>query len=71
MKAMEVASRDTYGDRIATGIFYQNERPCYEESEKGTLDIPLCDHELGISPERAEALKANFRQMFQFLGISI
>jgi len=61
MKAMEVASRDTYGDRIATGIFYQSQRPCYEESEKDTLSTPIVDHKLGISAERAAELIANFK----------
>lgn len=60
--AFKVASKDTYGDtRIATGIFYQNERSCYEETEKETLSTPICDHKLGLSPERAEQLKAKFR----------
>ena len=60
--AFALAMKDTYGtDRIATGIFYQSERPCYEESEKGTLSIPVVDHELGISPQRAKELKARFR----------
>jgi 2-oxoglutarate ferredoxin oxidoreductase subunit beta len=60
-KAFEVANKDTYGDRIATGILYQNERPCYEESEKETLATPICDHELGIKAERAIQLKDSFR----------
>lgn len=61
-KAFEIANTDTYGsDRVATGIFYQNERPCYEESEKETLEKPLVDHDLGISAERAEELLARFR----------
>ena len=60
--AYKVAAKDTYAtDRIATGIFYQSERPCYEESEKDTLSIPICDHQLGISSERAEKLKASFK----------
>jgi len=59
---MEVASRDTYASgRIATGIFYQNPRSCYEESEKETLAVPICDHPLGFSPAQAEKLKAGFR----------
>lgn len=60
--AFAVAMKDTYGtDRIATGILYQSERPCYEESEKETLSVPIVDHELGISKERADALKARFK----------
>lgn len=47
--------------RIATGIFYINERSCYEETEKETLATPICDHKLGISSERAEKLKAKFK----------
>ncbi len=60
--AYKIAAKDTYAtDRIATGIFYQSERPCYEETEKDTLSTPICDHVLGISPERAEKLKASFK----------
>ena len=46
---------------IPTGIFYQSERPCYEESEKDTLSIPVVDHKLGISEQRAKELKAQFK----------
>ena len=46
---------------IATGIFYECERPCYEESEKETLQTPVVDHELGISGQRAKELKARFK----------
>ncbi len=61
-KAFNVAMQDTYGtDRIATGILYQSERSCYEEEEQETLASPICDHELGISPEAAERLKNNFK----------
>jgi 2-oxoglutarate ferredoxin oxidoreductase subunit beta len=60
-KAMEIANRDTYGDRIATGIFYQNERPCYEAEEKDTLATALVNHDLGVSAVQAEDLKARFR----------
>ena len=60
--AFALAMKDTYGTgRIATGIFYQCERSCYEETEKDTLSIPVVDHKLGISPKRAEELKARFR----------
>ena len=60
--AFEVAMKDTYATgRIATGIFYQCERPCYEESEKDTLSVPVVDHELGISSKRAQELKAQFK----------
>lgn len=60
--AFRVASTDTYiSGRIATGIIYRNERSCYEETEKDTLAVPICDHELGLSPDRAEKLKAKFR----------
>lgn len=62
LKAMEVASRDTYASgRIATGIFYQNERPCYEAQEKDTLSVALAKQDLGISAANAEALKASFK----------
>lgn len=61
-EAFKVAMRDTYGtDKIATGIFYQCERPCYEEAEKDTLEIPVVDHKLGISSERAKELKVRFK----------
>ncbi|MDA0771369.1 MAG: thiamine pyrophosphate-dependent enzyme, partial [Cyanobacteria bacterium] len=60
--AFTVATRDTYASgRIATGIFYQNPRPCYEEGEKDTLSTPICDHKLGISAARAEELKDGFK----------
>lgn len=60
--AFKVAAQDTYiGSRIATGIFYRNERPCYEEGEKETLSTPICDHVLGISPENAVKLKNSFK----------
>lgn len=57
MAAYKEAMRE---DIIATGIFYQNERPCYEESEEQTLSEPLLDHKLGLSPERQKALVAEF-----------
>lgn len=60
--AFALAMKDTYATgRIATGIFYQCERPCYEESEKDTLSTPVVDHELGISPQRVNELKARFK----------
>jgi 2-oxoglutarate ferredoxin oxidoreductase subunit beta len=60
--AFALAMKDTYDtNQIACGIFYQSERPCYEESEKDTLSIPVVDHKLGITPKRAEELKARFK----------
>lgn len=60
--AFNLAMKDTYGtNRIACGIFYQLERPCYEETEEDTLSMPVVDHKLGISNQRAEELKARFR----------
>lgn len=60
--AFALAMKDTYGTaRIATGIFYQTERSCYEESEQDTLSVPVVDHKLGIPPERAKELKARFK----------
>lgn len=60
--AFGLALKNTYAtDKIATGIFYQNERSCYEESEKETLEIPIVDHKLGISSQRAQELKARFK----------
>jgi len=43
---------------IATGIFYKSVRPCYEESERETLEKPLVEHELGISKQRLKELTA-------------
>lgn len=60
--AFKVASQDTYlGTRIATGIFYQNERSCYEETEKETLATPICDHKLGLTADSIEKLKNSFK----------
>jgi 2-oxoglutarate ferredoxin oxidoreductase subunit beta len=60
--AFALASKTTYDtSRIATGIFYECERPCYEETEKDTLSVPVVDHKLGISPKRAQELKERFR----------
>ena len=50
----------TRTDYIATGIFYQEERPCYEESERETLAEPIYRHRLGVSPEEGEKLVAEF-----------
>ncbi|MBI3306803.1 MAG: 2-oxoacid:ferredoxin oxidoreductase subunit beta [Candidatus Omnitrophica bacterium] len=55
--AFHEAMREDY---IATGIFYQNERPCYEESERETLAKPLVDHELGLSLDQHNKLTAEF-----------
>jgi 2-oxoglutarate ferredoxin oxidoreductase subunit beta len=55
--AFREAAREDY---IATGIFYQKERPCYEESERETLAEPLVDHELGLSLEQQNKLTAEF-----------
>lgn len=57
MAAQKQAVRE---DRITTGIFYQQERPQYELTEKETLAIPLCDHKLGISKERQAKLIEQF-----------
>ncbi len=45
---------------IATGIFYQKERPQYEESEKETLAEPLVQHKLGLLPDEQRELIAEF-----------
>ena len=55
--AWREATREDY---IATGIFYKNERPCYEASEEETLAEPLLNHRLGITPERQKQLMAEF-----------
>jgi 2-oxoglutarate/2-oxoacid ferredoxin oxidoreductase subunit beta len=61
-KAFALAMKDTYGtDRIGTGIFYQQERPCYEETEEETLATPVVAHKLGISQDRAKEIKAKFK----------
>lgn len=55
--AFREATRETY---IATGVFYQVERPCYEAAEEETLRVPLIDHELGLSEEDQAQLMAEF-----------
>ncbi|MBI4358154.1 MAG: 2-oxoacid:ferredoxin oxidoreductase subunit beta [Candidatus Omnitrophica bacterium] len=45
---------------IATGIFYQNERPCYEATEEETLREPLYKHRLGLTTEQQDQLVAEF-----------
>lgn len=55
--AWREATREDY---IATGIFYQSVRPCYEETERETLEIPLVDHEFKLSDEEAKKLVAEF-----------
>lgn len=47
-------------DFVTTGIFYQEERPCYEASEEETLKEPLINHKLGLSAERHQELMAEF-----------
>ncbi|NQY80898.1 MAG: 2-oxoacid:ferredoxin oxidoreductase subunit beta [Candidatus Caenarcaniphilales bacterium] len=46
--------------KIGTGIFYQKERPTYEEPEKETFDIPLVDQPLGVDEKLANELNAQF-----------
>ncbi|MBI4367903.1 MAG: 2-oxoacid ferredoxin oxidoreductase, partial [Candidatus Omnitrophica bacterium] len=50
----------TAADYIATGIFYAEERPCYETSEEETLAQPLYRHSLGVSKKAGEKLIAEF-----------
>ena len=57
MAAFREATRTDY---IATGILYQQERSCYEESERETLAEPIYRHRLGVSAEEAEKLVAEF-----------
>ncbi len=45
---------------IATGIFYQEHRPCYEEEDRETLAIAPVKHQLGISAEEGAKLCAQF-----------
>jgi len=57
LAAFKQATREDY---VATGIFYQNERSCYEESERETLAQPLVDHKLGITQSDLDKLVAEF-----------
>ena len=59
MAALALAHRND--GNIPIGVYYQEDRPCYESTEKGTLDLPLVEHELGIKPERAKELVAEFQ----------
>ncbi|OGW88143.1 MAG: 2-oxoacid ferredoxin oxidoreductase [Omnitrophica bacterium RIFCSPLOWO2_01_FULL_50_24] len=45
---------------IATGIFYESERPCYESAEEETLREPLVNHKLGLSEAQQAELMAEF-----------
>ena len=58
--ALAAFKQATREDCVATGIFYQNERPCYEESERETLAQPLVDHKLGITQSDLDKLVAEF-----------
>jgi len=46
---------------IATGVFYLEDRPCYEEEDRETLAVPPVKHELGISAEAGAELCAEFQ----------
>jgi len=46
LKAIEW--EQTKGEKIPTGIFYQNPRPTYEELEHVLLDGPLVDQQIGL-----------------------
>ncbi len=50
----------TRTDKIATGIFYQNVRSCYEATEEETLAEPLYRHKLGLTEEEQAKLCAEF-----------
>lgn len=50
----------TSTEYIATGIFYQQERPCYEEIEEETLKEPLYKHQIELTSEQEEKLMAEF-----------
>jgi 2-oxoglutarate/2-oxoacid ferredoxin oxidoreductase subunit beta len=50
----------TCTDYIATGIFYQSKRSCYEKTEEDTLKTPLINHELGFSEGEQAKLMAEF-----------
>jgi len=49
MQAMEKAYE--WGDRIPLGLFFQSERPTYEESEPALQRGPAVDQPLGLSQE--------------------
>lgn len=55
--AFKQATRE---DCVTTGIFYQKERSCYEESERETLAEPLVKHKLGITQDQMNKLVAEF-----------
>ena len=55
--AFKQATREDY---VTTGIFYQKERSCYEESERETLAEPLVKHRLGITQDQMNKLVAEF-----------
>lgn len=50
----------TTTEYIATGIFYREERPCYEASEEETLREPLYRHPLGLTADQQNKLVAEF-----------
>lgn len=50
----------TTSEYIATGIFYQEERPCYEATEEETLREPLYKHRLGLTAEQQNKLVLEF-----------
>lgn len=48
-----------WGDKIPIGVFYQAERPTYEESDPVLQAGPLVDQEIGISQELFDELLAD------------
>ncbi|MEE9173545.1 MAG: 2-oxoacid ferredoxin oxidoreductase, partial [Thermoplasmata archaeon] len=50
-----------WGDRIPIGLFYQTDKPTYEEEEPALKKGPLVKQPLGLSQEQGEALIHEFR----------
>ena len=57
LAAFREATTEEY---VATGIFYQKERPCYESMEEETLAQPLFQHSISLGQEQGEKLVAEF-----------
>jgi 2-oxoglutarate/2-oxoacid ferredoxin oxidoreductase subunit beta len=47
-------------DYLATGIFYEAPRSCYEKTEEETLSEPLVNHKLGLTDDEQVKLMAEF-----------
>jgi 2-oxoglutarate ferredoxin oxidoreductase subunit beta len=49
-----------WGDRIPIGVFYRDEQPTYEDSERALSDGPLVRQPLGLSKEKFDHLMEEF-----------